>query len=151
MTRHMQALTFGAPDRMSYTALGDGVNLSSRLEGLNKVYGTWILASDAVRAATGGAFAFRLLDRVTVKGKTRGVLVHELLGRAAEVSPAVVANARAYEVAFAAYLDRRFADALAGLAACGDAPAAVLAERCRACLESPPPDDWDGVWHAREK
>jgi adenylate cyclase len=142
---------FGAPDRMSYTALGDGVNLSSRLEGLNKAYGTWILASDAVRAATGGAFAFRLLDRVAVKGKTRGVLVHELLGRAADVPPAVVANARAYEAAFAAYLDRRFADALAGLAACGDAPAAVLAERCRAFLESPPPVDWDGVWHAREK
>ena len=84
---------FGAPDRMSYTALGDGVNLSSRLEGLNKQYGTCILASEAVRDAAGDAFAFRLLDLVAVKGKTRGVAVYELLGRAGEVPSAVLANA----------------------------------------------------------
>jgi adenylate cyclase len=142
---------FGAPDRMSYTALGDGVNLSSRLEGLNKAYGTWILASGALRDAAGEAFAFRLLDRVAVKGKTRGVAVYELLGRAADVTPALAASVRAYEAAFAAYLDRRFAEALSALAACDDAPAAVLAARCRAYRDAPPPAGWDGVWHAREK
>jgi adenylate cyclase len=142
---------FGAPDRMSYTALGDGVNLSSRLEGLNKAYGTWILASGALRDAAGDAFAFRLVDRVAVKGKTRGVAVYELLGRAAEVPPVAIQNARAYEAAFSAYGERRFADALSALTACDDAPAAALAERCRAFVASPPPADWDGVWHAREK
>lgn len=142
---------FGAPDRMSYTALGDGVNLSSRLEGLNKAYGTWILASEAMRIAAGDGFAFRLLDRVAVKGKTRGIAVYELLGRASEVPAEVAARVRAYETAFAAYSERRFTDALASLVSCDDAPAASLAARCREYLESAPPSDWDGVFHAREK
>jgi adenylate cyclase len=142
---------FGAPDRMSYTALGDGVNLSSRLEGLNKAYGTWILASESVRVAAGDAYAFRLLDRVAVKGKTRGVAVYELLGRADAVPADLRANARTYESAFSAYLERRFTDALSALDSCGDAPSAVLAARCREYLESPPPPEWDGVWHALEK
>src|SRR5258708_32186269 len=63
---------FGAPDRMSFTALGDGVNLASRLEGLNKQYGTTILVSEAVREDAKEAFAFRLAAVVAVKRRTRG-------------------------------------------------------------------------------
>ena len=55
---------FGAPNRMSYTAMGDGVNLAARLEGLNKHYGTRILVSAAVREQAGTAFTFRGVDRV---------------------------------------------------------------------------------------
>jgi adenylate cyclase len=73
---------FGAPERFSYTALGDGVNLAARLEGLNKQYGTTILVSAAVVAAVGdGELVLRAVDRVTVKGKTRAVDVFELQGR----------------------------------------------------------------------
>src|SRR5262249_17356976 len=50
---------FGAPDRLSYTALGDGVNLAARLEGLNKQYGTTILVTAAVQEAARGQFTFR--------------------------------------------------------------------------------------------
>ena len=141
---------FGAPDRMSFTALGDGVNLASRLEGLNKQYGTTILVSEAVHEDTKSAFAFRLIDVVAVKGRTRGVRVYELLGRADEAADH--APQRAYERALERYWARDFAGALAILEAqLADPPSQVLAERARALAANPPPAAWDGVYVARAK
>lgn len=143
---------FGAPERISYTALGDGVNLASRLEGLNRVYGTEILASEAVRDAALDAFAFRLVDVVAVKGRAHGVRVHELLGAKGTVSAATLDTARAYEQAFEAYRQRRFDEALERFSVLGDdPPSRVLAERCRGFRENPPEVAWDGTYVAREK
>ena len=146
---------FGAPDRLSYTAMGDGVNLAARLEGLNKAYGTTILASEDLRAQAGERFAFRLVDRVAVKGKSRGVAVYELLGLAADAEVAArAARLAPYEAALHAAWERQFARALelvAPLVAAGDGPAGVLAARCRAWLAAPPPADWDGTWVATTK
>jgi len=143
---------FGAPDRMSYTALGDGVNLASRLEGLNKQYGSRLLASEAVREAAGESFVFRRLDRVAVKGKTQGTLVHELLGETGSVPAARIETARAYESGLDAYFAGDFAAGLGrfeGLP--DDPPARALAARCRSLLAEPPAGPWTGVYLARSK
>ena len=75
---------FGAPDRMNYTAMGDGINVASRLEGLNKQYGTTIIASDRILEDARAHFDFRLLDWVAVKGKTDAIKIYELLGMKGE-------------------------------------------------------------------
>jgi adenylate cyclase len=143
---------FGAPDRMSYTCLGDGVNLAARLEGLNKQYGTTLLVSDRVREGAGRGFVFRFLDVVTVSGKGQAVRVHELLGADGLAGPRVE-RAKQYEDAYSLYLRRDFARALAAFEALrdDDPPAAVLAERCRRLLQSPPGEGWDGVYVATIK
>jgi adenylate cyclase len=138
----------GAPDRLNFTALGDGVNLASRLEGLNKHYGTTIVVSESVVAAAGPQFSFRRLDRVAVKGRAHGVLVHELLGGPGTRGDAAVR----YEAALAAYFRREFAAARSLLAGNADDPAArVLAARCEAFAADPPPADWDGTSFLTEK
>lgn len=143
---------FGAPERMSFTAMGDGVNLASRLEGLGKQYGVAIVVSAAVVDAARERFWFRRLDRVAVQGKRMGVEVYELVGTrrdAHEPPPAVVAP---YEAALAAYYAGDFAGALAGFTALADdPPSRVLADRCRGFLAVPPASGWDGVWIAATK
>ena len=142
---------FGAPERLSYTALGDGVNLASRLEGLCKQYGVAALASEAIVTETGEEFAFRFIDRVAVKGKAEAVRVYELLGLRA-ASQDALARAAVYERALDAYFARNFSQALALLGTLRDDPAGrVLAVRCTALLAHPPPPDWDGVYVATDK
>ncbi len=142
---------FGAPDRMSFTALGDGVNLASRLEGLNKQYGTRILVSAAVEQEAREAFRFRRLDRVAVKGKREGVEVFELVSRRGDGRHSLETIER-YERALDAYFARRFEAALEILGDDdGDPAARILRERCRRFRDQPPPADWSGIWTAPEK
>jgi adenylate cyclase len=140
---------FGAPDRMSYTAMGDGVNVASRLEGLNKLYGTSILVSEVIQSEAGGAFAFRLIDIVAVKGRKKGLKIYELLGAAGTPLTGAIAG---YEKAFEHYLRREFDAAISILEShAGDAPGAALLERCREMKSNPPPPDWEGVHVAKTK
>ncbi len=142
---------FGAPTRLSYTALGDGVNLASRLEALCKQYDVGVLVSEAVAERAKDAFVFRLVDAVAVVGKTRAVKVYELLGAQGEAVRGLDV-ARAYERAFQVYVGRDFRTARALLEAqAHDGPSRVLAERCARYCETPPPADWDGSFHAEHK
>jgi adenylate cyclase len=137
----------GSRGRFNFTAMGDVVNLASRLESANKIYGTSILVSDAVREACGEAIDWLEVDRVRVMGKTDAVTILEPLGLRGE-TPRLETAAR---VEFAAALDDYRAGAFAAAADRFDrvagavAPARFMAERARHWLAVGAPTPWLGV------
>jgi adenylate cyclase len=143
--------------RYGYTALGDAVNLSSRLEGLNKEYGTHILANETTyQSAQDAGFLFRELDLIRVKGKLQPVTIYELVGRSAEPGPngaaqdlharlELFAQARAlYRKRHWEEAQRTFEDILAKWP--DDGPSRTYWKRCQEYLFEEPPSGWDGVF-----
>lgn len=138
----------GADIRFDYTAIGDTVNLSARLEGLTKFYGTQILVSEATKSQAGEGFLFREVDLVRVKGKNEPVAVYQLL-------TAQLEHHREFAEALALYRSKEFpkaADLFAGIAGkSGDKVSELYLSRCREFTAAPPPGIWDGVYVAQSK
>jgi adenylate cyclase len=146
----------GAHWRLNYTAMGDAVNLASRLEKLNPLYGTEIIAAPAIKDACGPEFAWRLLDRVAIRGKQAPVAIYEPLGPALAVTPQRMQAAQEYEKALQLMWDRRFTEAQTiastqlGLTP-GDRSLKLLLQRTTYYISHPPPWNWDGVYREREQ
>ena len=146
----------GSSDRMDYTVVGATINLGSRIEGLNKVYGTQVLITQPVVDAIGDAFVHRPVDRVLPKGAVNALDVHELLGGAAEVEPRRVARCTAWRLFYSIYLSRDWPSASAALARFrerhgDDALTKIYQERLQGFEVKPPPADWDGVIRYTQK
>jgi adenylate cyclase len=143
--------------RYGYTALGDAVNLSSRLEGLNKDYGTHILVNESTyTAAKGAGFVFRELDLIRVKGKLQPVMIYELCGAQADMQQngdfaGTQERLQNFASARALYNQRNWSAAQSAFQAVldrwpRDGPSRAYWKRCQEYLFDEPPPAWDGVF-----
>ena len=145
----------GARERINYTLVGAVANQASRLEGLNKVYGTDILASGEVAAATSKHFVWRHIDRIVAAGTTEVMEIYEPLGLA-DGAATHEAFLDRWRQGHSAYYEGRFDAALEGFRAAQalrphDAPCRVFIARCTELVEKGMPSDWDGAWHFDKK
>lgn len=150
-TGFMLVGNLGSEERFDYTAVGDAVNIAARLEGLNKFFGTKVIASGATVDLTKGKFVVRRLGRVRLAGKNKPVEIFEILGQQGEATvPDAPALAR-FEQALGDFSARRFGEAADGfrqvLAMCGgkDGPSDFYLGRIERFRLEPPPEDWDGT------
>jgi len=147
----------GSRHRFSYGVLGDEVNLGSRLEGLNNMYGTSLLVGENTEAMVRDQFILREVDRVRVKGKERPVRIFELIDHVGESLPAEKQEAlRYFATGLEAYRAQRWQGALDLFAKAEslwpeDGPTQAMSERCQFYLDSPPGEDWDGVYEHIQK
>ncbi len=141
----------GSHDRLNYTVIGDPVNVASRLEALNKVYGTQILIGEDTYAAASPYILARPIDRVAVYGREKGIEVFELLAMRAEADAATLRWISIYEQAMASFRARDWDNAIENfervilLRGGQDRVSQMQIERIRAFQVNPPPADWSGL------
>jgi adenylate cyclase len=148
--------SIGSELMMSYTVMGDTVNLASRLEGANKEYGGRILVSEATIAGASAAVEAREIDRLVTLGQTRAQAVFEIMGAKGELTAAQIELRARFAEGLAAYRARRWEEArrafeAALLAIPDDGPSMTFIKRIDRLVAAPPGEGWDGSWHLERK
>jgi adenylate cyclase len=156
-TGDMVAGNMGTANKMNYTIMGNAVNLSARLEGINKQYGTWIIASEATVLETGNRLLYRKFDRVRVVGINEPVRICELLDLADEASDQHKKLVSIFHEALNNFENKDWKQAAKGFKEAlalnigEDHLSKMYLKRCEKFLADPPKDNWDGVYNMTSK
>ena len=140
--------------KMEFTALWDNVNLASRLEWVNKFYGTYLCVSESVYKKVKDDFEFRLLDKIKVKWKEKWISIYELLDYKWNLSESQKSMLSNFENALNLYFKMNFKKALKifeELALKGDNPSKTFVLRCKKFIMNLPVSNWDWFWKMEEK
>jgi adenylate cyclase len=138
----------GSRERFNYTILGDTVNLTHRIQEINRHYGTRLILTETTRSLAGTGFLMRELDQVRVRGRLQPVTIFELVWSApGDPTPLWLSS---FQKGRDAYLERDWRQAARHFEEVirlkpEDGPTTLYLRRCWLYLESPPPLDWQGV------
>ena len=148
--------SIGSELMMSYTVMGDTVNLASRLEGASKEYGGRILVSEATIAGAAAEIEAREIDRVAMLGQSRPQAIFEIMAPKGGLTAAQQELRTRYSEGLAAYRNQRWEDArrafeAALLASPADGPSITFIKRIEKLVAAPPGEGWDGSWHLERK
>ncbi len=141
----------GSTNRLSYTVIGDEVNLGARLEAANKYYGTYTMISERTYELAKDHIEARELDLIRVVGKEKPVKVYELIDRKGKIPEKIREVLKLYEEGLREYQKREWQNALLLFMDAidkdpEDGPSQTYLKRCEIYLENEPPEDWDGVY-----
>jgi adenylate cyclase len=155
-TGEMVVGNMGTKQKMDYTIMGNSVNLASRLEGVNKQYGTWTMISEETYVKAGSDFTVRKMDRVRVVNIKEPVRLYELIDDKSETDSDTLEAIELFHKGLELFEARQWEAAMAEFRNTqkvlpGDGPSEVFIKRCQGFLKKPPPASWDGVFNLSMK